>query len=154
VKKVCGVLIAVALASGLEGVGAGFKPAPTAPEAAIRAVLESQVEAWNDGDIDRFMQGYWNSPATTFAGAAGVKRGWQAVLDRYHHDYPGRQAMGKLEFSDLEITVLAPDAALVLGRWRLERAHDRPGGVFTLVFRRFPQGWRIIHDHTSLVPGP
>ena len=100
------------------------------------------------------MKGYWNSPATTFAGAAGLKRGWQAVLERYRHDYPDRQVMGKLEFSALEVTVLAPDAALVIGRWRLERADDRPGGVFTLVFRRFPEGWRITHDHTSVVSGP
>ena len=165
-KSLCRALIVVVLAFGIEGVGAGFpstgsgpraksrgKPAPTAREAAIRAVLEAQVAAWNDGDIDRFMKGYWNSPTTTFAGAAGLKRGWRAVLERYRHDYPNRQAMGKLEFSDLEVTALAPDAALVIGRWRLERADDRSGGVFTLVFRRFPEGWRITHDHTSVVHG-
>jgi len=117
-------------------------------------VLDSQVAAWNSGNLDGFMQGYWNSPKTTFAGSSGVKRGWQAVLERYRHDYPDRQAMGKLEFSKLEITLLSPDAALVLGEWRLERAHHLPGGVFTLVFRKFPEGWRIIHDHTSLVSGP
>jgi len=167
VKSLCRALIVVVLAFGIEGVGAGFpstgsgpraksrgKPAPTAREAAIRAVLEAQVAAWNNGELDGFMKGYWNSPATTFAGAAGLKRGWQAVLERYRHDYPDRQVMGKLEFSALEVTVLAPDAALVIGRWRLERAHDRPGGVFTLVFRKFPDGWRIIHDHTSVVNGP
>jgi uncharacterized protein (TIGR02246 family) len=124
---------------------------PASDEAQIRAVLDAQVEAWNRGDVDAFMQGYWKSEKTEFVGANGVVRGWQAVLDRYHQAYPGRQAMGRLTFSGLEITMLGPTAALVLGHWELEREHDRPGGVFTLVFRRFPEGWRIIHDHTSVV---
>lgn len=123
------------------------------PEAEIRAVLEAQVEAWNRGDVDAFMQGYWKSDKTKFVGSNGVLRGWQAVLDRYRRQYPDRQAMGRLTFSDLEIALLAQDAALVLGHWQLEREHDRPGGVFTLVFRKFPEGWRIIHDHTSVVSG-
>ena len=75
-------------------------------------------------------------------------------MDRYRRSYPDRAAMGRLEFSDLEITPLGPDAALVLGRWRLKREKDSPGGVFTLVARRFPEGWRIIHDHTSAVAPP
>lgn len=118
-------------------------------KAEIRGVLEAQAAAWNRGDIGGFMQGYWKSPQTTFAGAQGVERGWQAVFDRYRRAYPDRAAMGTLTFSDIEITLLAPDAALILGRWRLARHGDRPGGVFTLVVRRFPEGWRIIHDHTS-----
>ncbi len=163
-KTILGTLLAGAMTIGLAGsVGADLRVRPgqgasrasrtllPAGEAAIRAVLEAQVAAWNRGDIDGFMKGYWSSPATTFAGSSGVKRGWQAVLDRYRHDYPGREAMGKLEFSNLEITTLSSDAALVLGHWQLERAHDRPGGVFTLIFRKFPEGWRIIHDHTSVV---
>ena len=87
-------------------------------------------------------------------GANGVERGWQAVRDRYRRRYPDRAAMGHLTFSNLEITVLAPRAALVFGRWRLQRAKDHPGGVFTLVFRKFPEGWKIINDHTSVVVGP
>ncbi len=120
-------------------------------EAEIRAVLDAQAQAWNRGDVDAFMEGYWKSEKTEFVGSEGLFRGWQAVLERYHKAYPGRQAMGRLTFSGLEITLLAPDAALVLGNWQLEREHDRPGGVFTLVFRKFPEGWRIIHDHTSVV---
>ncbi len=123
-------------------------------EAGIRAVLDAQEAAWNRGDLEAFMAGYWKSDRTAFVGSSGILRGWQAVLDRYRRTYPDRAAMGRLTFSDLEITVLAPDAALVLGRWELERASDRPGGVFTLVARKFPEGWRIIHDHTSAVAPP
>ncbi|HEY4580254.1 MAG TPA: DUF4440 domain-containing protein, partial [Candidatus Acidoferrales bacterium] len=93
--------------------------------------------------------GYWKSEQTAFVGASGVFRGWRALRERYRRSYPDRAAMGKLAFSDLEITVLAPDAVLVLGRWQLERASDHPGGLFTLVARKFPEGWRIVHDHTS-----
>jgi ketosteroid isomerase-like protein len=78
-----------------------------------------------------------------------VTRGWQGLHDRYRRTYPDRAAMGRVSFSDLEIRLLGCDAALVLGRWRLDRERDTPGGVFTLVLRKFPEGWRIIHDHTS-----
>lgn len=115
----------------------------------IRDVLDAQAAAWNRGDVESFMEGYWRSETLTFAGANGVTRGWQAVLERYQRNYAAPAAMGRLAFSDLEITPLGEDAVLVLGRWQLERAADRPGGIFTLVARRFPEGWRIIHDHTS-----
>ena len=115
----------------------------------IRAVLDGQVAAWNRGDIDSFMTGYWKSPRTLFVGAHGVTRGWQAVLDRYHRAYPGRTAMGHLSFSHLEIQQECPRAALVIGEYRLQRENDQPSGVFTLSFRKFPEGWRIVVDHTS-----
>ena len=118
-------------------------------ESEIRAVLDAQVEAWNRADLDAFMGGYWKSDKTEFVGSSGVQRGWQAVLDRYRKGYPDKRAMGTLTFSNLEITRLGPQAALVLGEWRLQRESDHPEGVFTLVFRKFPEGWRIIHDHTS-----
>lgn len=123
------------------------------PQAAIRAVLDAQMTAWNRGDIDAFMDGYKKSDATAFVGSGGILRGWQAGLDRYRKSYPTRQAMGTLTFSDLEITVLSPAAALVMGRWQLQRDLDKPGGVFTLVFRKSPKGWQIINDHTSAVSG-
>ncbi len=123
-------------------------------EAALRSLLRSQAEAWNRGDIEGFMASYWKSDQTTFASSSGVFRGWQALLDRYRRNYPDRAAMGRLEFSGLEISLLAPDAALILGRWQLEREKDRPGGVFTLVARLFPEGWRIVHDHTSATSPP
>ena len=115
----------------------------------IHAVLDDQRAAWNRGDIDAFMKGYWNSPALSFAGTSGITRGWEPVMERYRKNYPDTGAMGQLDFSDIEIRLLGNDAALVLGRWHLKRANDAPGGVFTLVFQRFPMGWRIIHDHTS-----
>ncbi len=100
------------------------------------------------------MAGYWKSDETEFVGASGALRGWQAVLDRYRRTYPDRKAMGELTFSDLEIHVLSADAVYIVGRWQLEREKDRPGGVFTLIARRFPEGWRIVHDHTSAFASP
>jgi uncharacterized protein (TIGR02246 family) len=147
VKHVSPVLLLAVCVVG----AAGLRAEPPTAEAEIRGVLDSQVAAWNSGDVKAFMDGYWESSYTTFSGTNGTLRGWQAVLDRYRHQYPDRRAMGTLTFAHLEITLLAPDAALVLGDWTLTRANDHPGGVFTLVLRKFPQGWRIIHDHTSEV---
>jgi beta-aspartyl-peptidase (threonine type) len=116
---------------------------------AIRAVLVAQQEAWNHGDVEAFLNGYWHSPDLTFSGTSGISRGWDGVLARYKKNYPDRTAMGQLDFSDLEFHFLGPDAALILGHWHLKREKDDLGGVFSLVWQRFPEGWRIIHDHTS-----
>ncbi len=118
---------------------------------AIGAVLRAQQSAWNRADIDTFLEGYWHSPELTFSGSSGVARGWDGVLARYKKNYPDRAAMGQLDFSELEFRFLGPDAALVLGRWHLKQEKDDVGGVFTLVWQRFPDGWKIIHDHTSAV---
>jgi ketosteroid isomerase-like protein len=118
-------------------------------EAAIRAVLDAQAAAWNRGDVETYMDGYDRSPKTEFVGGDSITRGWQEVLDRYKKKYDSREKMGVLTFSDLEIQVLSADAALVLGRWRLQRANDQPHGVFTLLFRKTKAGWRIVHDHSS-----
>ena len=118
---------------------------------AISAVLNAQQTAWNRGDVDAFLVGYWHSPELTFSGSSGVARGWDGVLTRYKKNYPDRAAMGQLDFSDLEFRFLGPDGALVLGRWHLKRETDDLGGVFTLVWQRLPEGWKIIHDHTSAV---
>ena len=118
---------------------------------AIDNVLHTQQEAWNRGDLESFMSGYWNSPQLTFFSGAKEHEGWQAALDRYRAAYasPGHE-MGKLEFSHLRIEMLAPDAAFVRGEWRLNMTDGKtPHGLFTLVFRKFPEGWRIVHDHTS-----
>jgi ketosteroid isomerase-like protein len=122
---------------------------PTSAEAQIRQVLDAQVAAWNRGDVDSFMTGYWKSPRTLFVGANGVTRGWQAVLDRYHRAYPNRAAMGQLTFSDLVVHQDCPDSAVVIGEYHLQRANDHPSGVFTLNFRKFSEGWRIVVDHTT-----
>jgi ketosteroid isomerase-like protein len=116
---------------------------------AIRAVLDEQVAAWNRGDIDSFMKGYWNSPELTFVSGQNITRGWQPTLERYKNVYGSRAKMGVLSFSDLEITVLNKRSAVVLGKWSLEREKDNPHGIFTLTFRRLKEGWRIIMDHTS-----
>jgi ketosteroid isomerase-like protein len=115
----------------------------------IRAVLTAQQQAWNRGDIPAFLEGYWKSPELTFAGSDGIVRGYDGLLERYRKSYPGKAHMGELEFSQLEIRPLGSDSALVLGHWHLKRTIGDAGGVFSLVFHRFPVGWRIIHDHTS-----
>ena len=118
-------------------------------EAAIRAVLDAQRDAWNRGDIEGYMDGYDRSPDTVFVSGDRINRGWQMVLDRYKKSYDSREKMGVLTFSDVEITMLSKDAAGVLGRWRLKRANDEPHGTFTLLFRKTKAGWKIVHDHTS-----
>ena len=133
--------------------GAVAKPAEErkADREAIGVVLREQQAAWNRGDVEAFVQGYWRSPELTFSGSSGVARGWDGVLSRYKKSYPDKAAMGQLDFSELEFRFLGPDAALVLGRYHLKRDKDEPAGVFTLVWQRFPEGWKIIHDHTSAV---
>ena len=117
----------------------------------IERLLRTQQDAWNRHDLEGFMAGYWNSPHLTFFSGATEHDGWQATLDRYRAVYasPGHE-MGKLEFAGLRIEMLGADAAFVRGVWRLTMPDGKtPHGLFTLVFRRFPQGWRIVHDHTS-----
>jgi uncharacterized protein (TIGR02246 family) len=129
------------------------KPAdPKADEAAIRKVLADQDAAWNKGDLEGFMAGYWKSPELTFISGNNKTKGWDATLERYKKRYQGEgKEMGKLTFSELDVEMLGPDAALVRGRFTLElmKEKEKPTGLFTLVFRRFPEGWRIVHDHTS-----
>jgi len=120
-------------------------------KAAVEQVLRIQQDAWNRHDLDAFMVGYWNSPELTFFSGAKETSGWQATLDRYRATYasPGHE-MGTLEFSALRIEMLGPDAAFVRGAWHLTMSGGKtPHGLFTLTFRKFPQGWKIIHDHTS-----
>jgi beta-aspartyl-peptidase (threonine type) len=120
------------------------------PEAAIRKVLASQVVAWNKGDLDAFMKGYWNSEKLTFSSGGTVTSGWKATLARFQKRYKAEgKEMGKLTFSDIEVEVLGRDSAFVRGRWQLELKKEKPGGLFTLIFKKLPDGWRIVHDHTS-----
>jgi beta-aspartyl-peptidase (threonine type) len=119
--------------------------------AEIVSVLQSQAEAWNRGDLDAFLQGYWRSEQTVFAGAGQVHRGFDAMARRYREAYPTKEMMGRLTFSNLAFESIEPDRAVVTGSWELEVAgtDPQPGGVFTLLWRRFPEGWKIVHDHTS-----
>jgi ketosteroid isomerase-like protein len=116
----------------------------------IRAVLDNQMAAWNKGSIEGFMSGYWNSPVLTFYSGGIKTAGWQGTIDRYRQRYQseGRE-MGRLDFSEVQIEMLGTDAAFVRGKWHLKMKDAEPGGLFTLIFRRFPDGWKIIHDHTS-----
>ena len=124
---------------------------PEHDRAAITKILDEQQTTWNSGDVISFMKGYWNSPELTFAGSGGIARGWESVLARYKREYPDQAAMGQVNFSNVEVRFLGPDAALVLGQWHLRRSSGDIGGVFSLVFQQLPEGWRIVHDHTSLV---
>ncbi|HBB87465.1 MAG TPA: DUF4440 domain-containing protein [Blastocatellia bacterium] len=143
------ILIAASLLL-LLGVASTFGQTRAAKDAnAIRAVLDMQVAAWNRGDIEGFMNGYERSEKTVFVGGDNVTRGWQTVLDRYKRNYDTREKMGTLTFSDLEITPLGNDNALVLMRWHLQRTKDEPHGRSTLIMRRTKQGWKIVHDHSS-----
>ncbi len=132
------------------GVPLAAKTTDRDAEQAIRAVLDAQVAAWNRGDLQGFMAGYWHSPELTFYSGNAVTSGWEATLQRYQKRYqaPGSE-MGKLDFSQLEIHP-AGDMAWVGGHWHLKMSDGKDlGGVFTLVFRKLPEGWKIVHDHTS-----
>jgi uncharacterized protein (TIGR02246 family) len=151
-------LIAIALLAALTfTTSTQASAAPTKQDAkldaAIRAVIDAQREAWNRGDIEGYMDGYVRSADTVFVSGDNVTHGWQTVLDHYKKSYDSREKMGVLTFSDLEITALAKDAAVVVGRWHLQRAKDEPHGRFTLIFRKTRRGWKIIHDHTSSASG-
>ncbi len=119
----------------------------------VDSVLTAQAGAWNRGDVAGYMEGYWNSDSLLFTSGGTVRRGWKATLDAYAAKYDTPEKMGRLEFSTMEFHLTAPGAAWVFGRWELNRAGDRPGGVFTVVLKEFPGvGWRIVHDHTSSDP--
>lgn len=118
------------------------------PERDVRAVLETQVDDWNRGDIDAFMEGYWKSDDLVFRSGDKEVKGWQPTLERYKKAYPTREKMGKLTFSDLVITMTSETEAEVTGRFALLREPDIPTGKFKLLFRKFPEGWRIVRDET------
>jgi beta-aspartyl-peptidase (threonine type) len=130
----------------------GMAQDPTnAGRVAIRKLIEDQQASWNRQDLEGFMSGYWNSPELTFFSGAHESQGWQAALDRYKKNYQGAgHEMGKLEFANLRIEMLGPEAAFVRGEFHLTMSDGKtPHGLFTLVFRKFPEGWRIVHDHSA-----
>jgi beta-aspartyl-peptidase (threonine type) len=115
-------------------------------------VLTRQEADWNKGDLESFMTGYWRSPRLVFQSGGDRQEGWEATRSRYLKRYKSEgKAMGQVAFSKLDIEPLGPDTAFVRGAWRLSLPDGtRPGGLFTLIFRKFPDGWKIIHDHTSV----
>jgi len=111
-------------------------------------ILDIQKAAWNEQNIEGFMAYYWNSEQFTFQSGANRLRGWKTLLERYKKSYSGEN-WGRLDFTDLEVNVLGPDCAYVLGRWKLGFKESAQEGVFTIVFKRLAEGWRIVHDHSS-----
>ena len=115
----------------------------------IMQVINSQQKAWNNGNIEGYMQGYHKSDSLRFASGGNVSYGWQTTLDRYLKGYPDKATMGELTFSEIDIQMISETSAVVFGKWELEREKDHPWGLFTLVFRMTNDGWKIVHDHTS-----
>jgi len=121
----------------------------------VRAVLAAQIDAWNRGDLDGYMAGYWKSPDLVFFSNGTETRGWQATLDRYRARYQaeGKQ-MGTLDFPELDIVTLGTEAAMARGRWRLKMPDGKElTGMTSVIFRKLPEGWRIVHDHSSAESG-
>jgi beta-aspartyl-peptidase (threonine type) len=120
-------------------------------EQAVKHVLVSQVEAWNKGDLEGYMQGYWRSPDLTFFSGGAVTQGWEPTLERYRKRYQsGGNQMGHLEFQDLRVEPLGARSAVATGKWQLTmKDGTMPHGLFTLIFRQTEEGWKIVHDHTS-----
>jgi ketosteroid isomerase-like protein len=116
---------------------------------AIEKILFDQVTAWNAGDINGYMKGYWHSDSTVFLSGGNLTRGYDSVLSRYKRSYDTREKMGRLEFSELQVRTITQNLGVVTGVWRLHRAKDQPWGRFTLLVEKKSDGWRIIHDHTS-----
>ncbi|MEZ5999408.1 DUF4440 domain-containing protein [Hyphomonas sp.] len=117
--------------------------------AAITAMLDAQDAAWNRGDIDGFMDGYWKSPELRFASGGNVTRGWDETNARYHNTYGGPETMGTLVTDDYEILLLGTDAAVAHGRWKLEGREGTPWGLYTLILRKMGGEWKIISDTTT-----
>lgn len=145
-KKTFGILLIIILSMTL--VSAQSKRDEKIKKS-VRKVLDEQTAAWNKCDIEGFMQGYWKSEELSFTSGNKNTRGWQATFDNYKKGYASCEKMGKLSFSELDITVLSKKSAMVRGRFLLERKDDKPTGLFTLIFRKFKDGWNIVHDHTS-----
>jgi beta-aspartyl-peptidase (threonine type) len=117
----------------------------------VKAVLNQQVADWNKGDLEGFLTGYWNSPRIVFMSGGNRFDGFEAMRDRYRRRYKAEgKAMGQLAFSELDVESLGPKAVFVRGRFRLTLPDGaKPTGLFTLIVRKFPEGWKIVHDHTS-----
>jgi ketosteroid isomerase-like protein len=131
--------------------GATAWSAPPLSTEDVHQVIVQQQNAWNRGDLEAFMSGYWNSPELTFFSGAHESKGWQAAIDRYKKSYQGAgHEMGKLEFTNLRIEMLGSDAAFVRGEFHLTMSDGKtPHGLFTLIFKKFPEGWKIVHDHSA-----
>ncbi len=120
-----------------------------ADEAAIRSILDAGQIAWNNGNLEAFMEGYWKSDSLQFMSPRGINHGWQEVLDGYKAGYPDRAAMGTLSYEVLKVTPLSHDNYVVSARFHLTRAGDGLDGMITLIFKRIDGRWVAVYDHTS-----
>ena len=127
----------------------GSASAQNKDELAIRKSLNEQLDAWNKGDIPRFMEPYWKSDSLMFIGKSGITYGWQETLNNYKKGYPDAAAMGKLDFDILQVRRLSGDHFFVVGKWHLARTIGDVGGHFTLLFRKVDGRWVIVADHSS-----
>lgn len=118
-------------------------------EARIRAILDQQIIAWNKGNLDTFMQGYWNDDSLMFVGKTGVTYGYNNTLDRYRKNYSDKDAMGELSFDILHVNKIDDEYYLVIGKYTLRRKADKPEGHFTVLFKKMSGEWKIILDHSS-----
>jgi ketosteroid isomerase-like protein len=119
------------------------------PKDEINLLLNQQEVDWNNGDIQAYLQGYWQDDKLTFVAKGKFNHGWANLFKSYLRSYPDVASMGKLDFHHLDIKVLSDDAALVSGRWELKRAKDNPKGVFTVLVQRINDRWLITHDHST-----
>lgn len=127
-----------------------MKKIPSAEaELEIKNVMKMQEEAWSDGDVHQFMEGYWKSENLSFVGRSGINKGWQTTLDNYIKGYPTKDAMGKLSFEILEMNRISNHAYHMIGRYTLVRKEDKPTGLFTLIWKYIEGKWVIVSDHTS-----
>ena len=143
------VLLLLLLLATLTTAYAGSPASLNPDQTAILEVLRAAEAGWNTGDLPTYMNSYWQSDQLRFASGGTVSYGWQPVLEGYLARYPDQKTMGRLVFADLDVQMTGPDHAVVFGSWRLIRPADKPHGLFTLIFSHLPEGWRIIHDHTS-----
>ena len=135
------------LLAGLAACTRRFEPAD---RQALQALIDHQQAAWNRGDLPGYMEGYARVPQLVFTSGGKIRRGWDQTLAAYQKRYGGdRAGMGQLQFQVLEVQNTGADGAVMLGRWRLEGTPEAGAGVFSIVFERRPEGWRIVHDHTS-----
>lgn len=123
--------------------------AQSSEKEAVIAVLESQRSAWNKGNIEEYMEGYWKSDSLVFVGKSGPQYGWNKTLQNYKKSYPNKNAMGELQFNFINIEIIENKQAFVLGQWKLKREKDEPQGYFTLRLKKIKGEWKVVYDHSS-----
>jgi ketosteroid isomerase-like protein len=133
----------------LFAVFSSFLFAQNKDEIAIRNILQTQQKAWSNGQLNQFMQGYWQNDSLMFIGKSGITYGWQKTLNNYKKRYPDTAAMGKLKFTLLHLNPLSSEYYFVVGKWYLTRSIGNIGGTFTLLFEKINGQWYIIADHSS-----